>query len=871
MRIFYSVLKIIAVTVIALTVTLFSGSLLMQDTVAGIILRSLNKSISTRFEFEKVKLSFLRQFPNASLYLKNVLVHSSPSFDASGFGNISTDTLMSAEAVTVEFSLTDIVKGVYDIDRISIKNGLVNLLSDKNGAVNYEITAEQDNDTASGAFILNLEKINISGIKAEYVNLATQLHVAGYIDNGQLKSRIAGDDIRFSAEGTMKIGLFSLYNFSINRSIPASVDFNLFSSSAGIQFSRSTLTLNNYLFSISGIVGENDDLDLELTGKNIDISVIKDFLPLRVKEIIAAYDPSGILEVKSSIRGIASRTENPLIEALFNVRNGTVKYGNSPLSIQGLSFSGRFTNGPEMKPATSSLAIEEFSGTLGSSLYRGSLLLSDFDSLYGSLKISGKVIPGEIKEFFNIRKISSSSGNIDLSLSLEGPVPLKEKYTLSDIFSLDPHAGLQFNSFTLGTDNEQFKISNARGQISVSDTVIVNNLSFSFRDHDFTINGSFLDLPGWLENSASLSGSAVIRCGSLEPEKLFSAHTGTKPVQKKAFSMPGDVALDVQLTTGRFRYKTLEAENISASISYKPGVLNFKSMNIRSLDGYVSGNGFFVQNRDKSFLGRGNFNIEGIDITKTFTSFKNFGQDFIKAENIAGTLFGSVSVMIPMDSMLNPVIKSITAEGKYVIEKGALIDFGPVKDLSSFIELSELENIRFEKLENDFFIRNNYLYTPLMDVKSSAADLSVNGKHSFDNAFEYHVKILLSEALSKKIRKPKPNTTEFGAVQDDGLGKTSLLLKIESKGDDVKVGYDVKAAGTKVKSEIKSERQNLKTILNEEYGWYRNDSTVKTSKPAEPKKFRISWEETDTVKAEDETGKQETPPGIKSLFRKRDE
>ena len=85
-----------------------------------------------------------------------------------------------------------------------------------------------------------------------------------------------------------------------------------------------------------------------------------------------------------------------------------------------------------------------------------------------------------------------------------------------------------------------------------------------------------------------------------------------------------------------------------------------------------------------------------------------------------------------------------------------------------------------------------------MEVKSSAADLSVSGKHDFENNYEYHVKILLSELLSRKVRKPRPNTTEFGAVQDDGLGRTSLLLKIGNAGDDVKVSDDVKAVGTQI-------------------------------------------------------------------------
>ena len=46
----------------------------------------------------------------------------------------------------------------------------------------------------------------------------------------------------------------------------------------------------------------------------------------------------------------------------------------------------------------------------------------------------------------------------------------------------------------------------------------------------------------------------------------------------------------------------------------------------------------------------------------------------------------------------------------------------------------------------------------------------------------------------KKRKKNKSNVTEFGVVQDDGLGRTSILLKIVGAGEDVKVSYDLKAA-----------------------------------------------------------------------------
>jgi hypothetical protein len=267
-----------------------------------------------------------------------------------------------------------------------------------------------------------------------------------------------------------------------------------------------------------------------------------------------------------------------------------------------------------------------------------------------------------------------------------------------------------------------------------------------------------------------------------------------------------------------------------------------------SLSGLISGNGYIAQNVNKSIVAKGIFDVNEIDVNQTFSTFKNFGQTFLKAENIKGNLSGAISLLLPLDSLLNPQIQALTSEGKYILTDGALVNFEPVKELSSFIELSELENISFDKLENDFFIRTNFLYIPQMDVRSSAADLSINGKHSFENNYEYHVKILLSEILSKKRKKVKRNNTEFGEVEDDGLGRTSLLLKVDGKGEEVNVGYDIKAVGNELKNDIKSERKALKTILNQEYGWFKSDTSVIHKQSEKKPRFKISWDETDSSK-----------------------
>jgi len=851
MRLVFRIGKIVSLVIVVITVILFTSSLFVQDKVAGIILKSLNKNLLTKYEFESVRLSFLRRFPKASLDIRNVLVHSSPGYDRTCFNGINTDTLLSARSVTMDFRITDIIRGIYNIDRIGVKTGYLNLYTDTSGFVNYELVAENKNETGD-EFILDLNRIDLSDVHALYNNRATKLLVRGFATSGRLKSKISGDEIDFSARSKFSIDQFQLFDFSMTRSVEADFDVNLHSSDEGIMFSKSNIYVEDNVFELGGFVSSENNLDLSFTGSNIDLTGIKKYVPLKYLEKVSPYDPAGILNLQCKFTGPLTRTANPLVEINFDLSEGRVRYNSSPVSINNLSFKGFYTNGPGMIPETNRLSITDFTGIIGSAQYRGSLDLTDFRTLNSRVELSGQLIPSEIKAFFNLQNISTAAGVIDFDLNLAGKFQKKSKYTFADLFSFHPEASFNFKSFGIGLRNDSILFNDVTGDLALSDTAVARNFKFTFRGQEFEVTGIMTGFPDQLSGRpAPKTIKAEVRCSKLDPAlfNLRKSDPGNPEGVRKAFSLPADLTFEIDFKIDQFIYKTFSADYINGEVSYRPRMLDVKSLNLNSLDGNISGNGLIAQNTDRTFIGKGNFNLEKIDINKTFTCFKNFGQDFIKAENLDGSLSGSLALLIPLDSLFHPVIKGITAEGKYKISKGALIDFDPIMELSSFIELSELKDIHFEELENDFFIRNNYLYIPQMEVRSSAADLSVSGKHDFENNYEYHVKVLLSEILSSKFRKPRPNTTEFGSVQDDGLGRTSLLLKIANKGDDVKVSYDIKAVGNQIKNDIKTERQTLKKILNEEYGLYRTDS-VENKKPAKSTpRFKVIWEERDTIKS----------------------
>ncbi|MEY4593904.1 MAG: hypothetical protein RIQ47_314, partial [Bacteroidota bacterium] len=108
-----------------------------------------------------------------------------------------------------------------------------------------------------------------------------------------------------------------------------------------------------------------------------------------------------------------------------------------------------------------------------------------------------------------------------------------------------------------------------------------------------------------------------------------------------------------------------------------------------------------------------------------------------------------------------------------------------------------------------------------------------------DNVIDYKIKLLLSDVLGKKV---KSSNSEFGEIEDDGLGRTQLYLSMKGTVDNPKISYDRKAVGEKIKQEAKQEKEQLKQLLRDEFGGKKKQE----QKPAEPPKkkkeeLEIEW------------------------------
>ncbi len=864
-------LKIAGLLILSSVVVLFALSLALQDRVAGVIIETLNRNISTKIEIGSYRLSLLKKFPKAFFELKNIVVYSSPDFNRKEFKGINTDTLLAAEAASVDFKMIDLLRGVYTFKTITVRSGNLNLYTDSTGKYNYSFTKKVIDDY-EGRVRLNLERINIADVRLLYHDLRVDLIIRCILTNGRLKSRIRGSNIDFDGNSEVLFNSISLGKTSFNHHFLARMDVGLNKNDKGIFFRKSVMSFDKQDIKLTGFISEDNYLDLSISGKQIDISRAFHYLSDNYRNLFTEYRPSGVLDLDCRIKGKSSRLEDPHYDISLSVKDGGLQRTRSDLGISKLRFDASITNGIKNRKETGKLNISNFTAGIGSSVLNGSFSASDFSRPNADLKLKGVFVPSEFRELFRIESLGSSSGFIDLDINLSGLMERKDHYSFYDLSELNSRSEIGFRSFGIELTGRNISLKNANGKLTVTGAASAEKLDFILNDQIFSLSGRIENLPKWLAGKpVNLTGNVSVYSPCIKPE-LFFNDSGSKDEKEKASAplfLPRDILVDLNINLDTLKYKKFDAVNLSGQVSFKPGMLNFRSVRFASQNGTVTGNGLVVQNRNKSFIGRGSFSVNKVDVKKSFTSFNNFGQNFIKAENITGSLSGAITLVLPVDSMLNPDMRSLVAEGKYSLTDGALIDFDPVKALSKFISLSELENIKFARLDNDFFIRNNYFYVPMMQIRSSAVDLSVNGKHSFDNDYEYHVEMLLSEILSRKARKTRKISSEFGEVEDDGLGRTLIFLKLTGKGENVDVSYDMKAAGSKIRNDIRNERQLLKNLLNEEYGMYpaQGDPSgkVQNSKP----RFRITWEGTETTTSEQESSSEKKEGGIRKIFRKK--
>ena len=867
-------LSVILICLLSLVSFLALGSGIVsyffQDEAIGFVIESINKHVTSRIEVQSAHFSVFRKFPNAAVEFRHVEMSHASDFDTLGFDPVRNRQLLSAESVFAELNLFRLLVGDYHITHIEVRDGNINMLTDKNNRHNFIFLKTPEKSTGNISPI-ELQNVTLRNVDVYYNHKQSNTVIALSARYSQLSGNFSSQQYSLGADWQGTVGLFSVDDdvFIRDKELELTgkldVDSNLFT------IRRCDLTLAKAKMTVSGSFSTDNNvvLNLQVDGNHLDYTTLISLIPDSYRQKLHDYPGKGDVHFTASITGKAGDGNIPHIEAQFGMTQGQITHRQSNAKLSGLSFTGSFTTGDMNRRATTALYISDFDCVFGGGVFKGRFSLQNFKKPQITVKIAGNSDLKQLHRFVSGKQMTSAGGRMIYDLTVNTRLKRLSLSKTSDIDQLDIQGTAKFNDALVYLRDPAWRFSRINGSLQLGNRITTKNLSLLLNGNDFRVDGYMERFsPYLLKQSNTVYIKANILSQQICIDSLLiqtgTTHTGKAEravVQQKtenvASLFPENVVFEANMETEKFHYRMFEADRMKARLVYQPQILEIRSIDFSSMSGKVTGSGAVTNNKANHIHVLGETELDKIEVGQLFHSFTDFGQDVLRTEHVKGKLSGDLGFAVGWDSQMKLLQDEVIAEGKMELNGGELVNFEPLNNLSRFVALEELQNIRFSKLRTRISIKDRKLTFPQTDVQSSAFDITTSGEHNFDNSYTYRVKILLSELLASKARKAKRENRENEYVEDGGK-RTALYLKIAGQGNNFKINYDKKSALASVATDIRNEKQIFKNILKEEFGWFKKDSLLTPASPADNGKIRLTSEDEQQQKKSDTKEKKQT-------------
>ena len=851
------IIKKIFISVIIIFVLIITAGFIFayffEDEVNKLFVRQVDKHLATKIDVRKINFSVLNNFPNASVEFVDVVAFSPEGLNKMNFKDRKSDTLFTAKTLLFEFNFIDIINKKFNIQKIHIKNGLVYLAVDGKGNDNYHFF--KSNKSNNQNFNIKLKQIRLSNVRVIYNNLLKKTIVKTFTNKLIIKGNLSSKNYHLSTQGNIKIEKLTFGNVNYINTNEASLSLDVDVENDTFRILTGRLSISYLVFDVSGELrlGENIYPQITIKSKHLSLESLISVLPKKYNNIKKEYSGTGKVYFNTKISGQISKFQAAHIEANFGIQNAAIFNKKTKIKINKINAKGLFSTGKLNKPKSSYINISEYNASLNKSVFRGALRIKNFNLPELHLKINSDCNLEELQSFFKLKTIKRVSGNLKTKIDFFDTIKDIEKYTFSDFKNSLLGGSISLNNINIQLTKNNYAFSNVNSNMNFNgNDVDVKQMSFKTEGNKFIFNGHINNLISFLfEDNHTLFIKGNVYSPRLIIDSLFEFQTDKK---QEKINFPDNIDLKVELNANEFLWDKFKSKNLKGSLNYHNKSLCFNSLFFQAMQGKVSADGFFTQKPNGNFVLTTMADLNNIDVNKLFFTFNNFGQDFIKHKHLKGLCTANINLLSEWKNNFDFIPKILYVTSSLTANNGELVNFEPAKELSSFAKIEELKHIKFSTLTNDIMIKDEKVYIPEMNVKSSAFNLFFSGEQSFKGDISYKTRLLLSEVLAKKSLLSKKENSEFGVIEDDGLNRISLYFIITGTTDDYVVKYDTKRAKKQIKKRFNKEKREFKTILNEEFGLFKKDTSVifnkinkKEKKKSSKQPFIIEWDEEDTL------------------------
>lgn len=812
--------KYFAAVILLITAVVFTASALISMSYEKAIVRYLktylDEHLLTQLSMdENIRFRFLKGFPNTTIEVKNVLLLSGADFSKKDFPGSFSDTLLHARSAYLRFNPFKMVLKKYELKKIEISHGTINILFDNQN--NHNLKIWKQNSGGSEGYTVNLKNVVISDTRFLVRSLSNNINFNGRSVRSNFKGSLNGKVLSGNTKGHFRIREFYVKDRVIAKNSNLQLDLNMIFSGNRFRVTQGTVQMNKATANIKGEYkgGKNSSVNASIEVPRFGLNELMSVIP--VNHLISSkyeFDGNGnlTLQINGPLNG-----RRLSISSVFRLKGCSARNISTRSSVTGLTFSGQISG---THAENFLLRVDTFQAVMGRGKLIGNLSVSDFNRLFLKSDINAYIDLKELAGFVGMDSFEIS-GFVRSSCKVKGQLKGISGDSIKRIFKTLQYGVFDFENAGVNLRNKSFHFTNITGRAILRETIQIDSLALNFNETNLVIKGTVTGLKDYMDGKGLLKPELLIDCDIIDITKYLKITNQTSVTHGKKLSiLPEDIHGQALVKSKRFIAGKFEAEQVSMKISTLRDSIALESFTLGFPDGSISGRAVIKAEAHNQYSVACQANPNKINIRQLFYVFNNFAQQFILDQNLKGQLGGRMDFYARWDSALRIIPESVIAKGEIEISNGELVQFEPMLKLSKYIDVEELKHIRFKTLKNSIFINNRMVSIPEMNINSSAFNISVAGEHSFDNVFDYRLRVLLSEVLFNKARKKKKEINEF-LIEENDADRTTIPLII---------------AGTPREFDVKFDRRKA-------FGLSRNRKTEEPSQSTR-ENFRIDWEDT---------------------------
>ena len=704
----------------------------------------INKNLNAQVEFDDLRLSLIRNFPNLSVLLTEMSV--------TGVDDFAGDTLVSLNSFRVVVDIQSVIFGDEIIIRsVTLNQPRVKALVLADGRANWDIMKETDEVEApeeeETAFQVSLRKFEVRDARIEYIDestgVRTTLERFNMGMNGDLSQEITSLDISASSDvfNVWYEGIRYIVNARLSVATLLDADLNDFR----FTIRESDVSLNELMIEMDGFVAmpeEDIDMDIDFFSTNTDFKTVLSLIPAMYRSDFEGLEASGTLTLKGFVRGTMTGETMPSVGMVMVVENGGFSYPELPESIDNVNMDlSLFYDGVDDDKTT--IDLKSFHMEMAGNPFDMNMSIrTPVSDMNINASMKGTIDFTSIADIIPLEG-TSIRGLLESDVTMEGNMSdiENERYE-----NFDAGGSMRLTAFQYSDADFPQGVSIPGAVLEFSPRYIVlSNFESQIGASDFNMSGRlenfipFAFSDGIIEGSLLLSSSLI----DLNEFLMDSVDSETDTVPLTIVEIPGNVDFVLASTVEKIIYDNMEISNLAGRLIIRDSKLVMEGVSMNMLEGNVRMTGEYNTSDMSAPFIDFNMEINEFDIPSAFNTFNTVQKLTPVAENLRGRFSSTMTLYSLIDDEMMPELNSVDAKGRLRASGVELISSTTFDKLSSALNLREEKNNVFRDVDISFTIKSGRVYVEPFEVGMGPIDMVIGGDQGLDQTLNYVIRMAI--------------------------------------------------------------------------------------------------------------------------------